>query len=307
MEELFEQGAEKLPGSGISELVEWLGVQDDYDFVRAVVDTGLDDAARLLNVADDYAGALEDLLAGGYDRPAGLFSLGRSLGESVMQLLYLFDPGVTPERRVVRQLAFQVAAIEGNLGAVNAFGLNVEEADHVRVRDAIDGLHRFLSRAGIERGTPKSVGNTSLWVGRRGVNESLGFNATDAFNKYMPDSSFQWVLGSGATHSKGWMLPTLVGAFDEDALATPAESVIGAVTGLLSVSDAFSHIAEKHAGLDLDWLRKATHLRRMGLLSWREGFRQRIDHKTYAHRRNSDAWRTDPSHLGQSFRRGAAS
>lgn len=303
LSDAMDAAAERRPRAGVTQLFEWVKTQPDEEWLGTIIWQGIDEGTKLLNVADDYARGMLALLGAESLTSASLFAIARSLGEAIMRFCYVFDTEVPPAKYVLRQLAIQVEAVEGNQRAADAFGTDMTPDEVSRIGAAVAQLHDFLNRNGIVRRPSKNPMLTSS-IGRAGVNETIEFNATDAYRKYMPGSSFQWNLGSGAAHSRSWMLPSIVAGIEDEALSSEAEVLASTATGVLALADAISFVAERHSGESFDNVRKRTHLRRLALLRIaRPAPNLAVDHLEYHARDKTLGWTKDEPNYGVSFYR----
>jgi hypothetical protein len=307
-EELFDQaltaGAARNDGSGVARLDDWMLSHPHRDFLRgAIFDTNMETVERLLRSCRDLTRGLALALGTNGELRTTLFVLQRALGEAVMRLSYIMDADIPPAGSLARMAAYQVETIEGNLAAANSFGPHaVEEA--ARIRAAISELQRRLSEGGFELTPDVRRPPLTASVTLDGHRENIKFNATDAFKKYVPGSSWQWELGSGVTHSRGWMLSSIVPTLETEAPGTVIDVVVGVGLILFDLADAVARVASGHTGVDVDWFLKKVHSRRRGAISWTSAHKNlSVGHVEYAGR--LPEFKAEEGHLGASFHRPA--
>jgi hypothetical protein len=307
-EELFDQaltaGAARHDGSGVARLDEWMRGHPHGDFLHAAIfGTNMETVERLLRSCRDLTTGLALALDANGELRMSLFVLQRALGEAVMRLCYIMDADIPPARSLARMAAYQVEGIEGNLGAADSFGPHaVEEA--TRIRSVISELQRRLTEGGFELTPDTRRPPLTAAVTLDGQRENIKFNATDAFNKYVPGSSWQWELGSGVTHSRGWMLSSIVPTVETEAPGTVIDVVVGVGLIVFDLADAVARVASSHTGVDVDWFLKKVHSRRRGAISWTSAHKNlSVGHVEYASR--PPAFKAEKGYLGASFRRPA--
>lgn len=162
-------------------------------------------------------------------------------------------------------------------------------------------MHGWLASCGITRTVARREPFTAS-PHLDGETENVRFNSTDAYQRYMPSSAWSYNVGSGATHSRGWMLPSLVGTLEEEALASPLDNAAAIGHAVLDTADALARVGAGHAGLDPDWFLRKTHL-------WRQGIGHLggigpdlvVGHQEYAARK--PGWERNSGTPGQSFHR----
>jgi len=306
-EELLDQaltaGAARNDGSGVARLDEWMLAHPHRDFLRgAIFGTNMETVERLLRSCRDLTTGLALALDANGELRTSLFVLQRALGEAVMRLCYIMDAEVPPARSLARMAAYQIESIEGNLAAADSFGSHaVEEA--VRIKAAILELQRRLAKGGFELTPDTRRPTLTAAVTLDGQRENIKFNATDAFKKYVPGSSWQWELGSGVTHSRGWMLSSIVPTVETEAPGTVIDLVVGVGLVVFDLADAVARVAFSHTGVDVDWFLKKVHSRRRGAISWTSSHPNLVGHVEYASR--SPEFKAETGHLGASFQRPA--
>jgi hypothetical protein len=307
-DELLDQaltaGAARNDGSGVARLDEWMRGHPHGDFLHgAIFDANMETVERLLRSCRDLTTGLALALDTNGELRTSLFVLQRALGEAVMRLCYIMDADIPPARSLARMAAYQVEGIEGNLAAADAFGSYAVE-EGARIRATISELQRRLTEGGFELTPDTRRPPLTAGVTLDGQRENVKFNATDAFKKYVPGSSWQWELGSGVTHSRGWMLSSIVPTLETEAPGTAIELVVGVGLVVFDLADAVARVAAAHTGVYVDWFLKKVHSRRLGANSWTNGGRSlSVGHVEYASR--PPEFKAAEGHLGASFRRPA--
>lgn len=298
-EEAVEAAAERRPNAGITSFDRWARSHEHASFYWAVFGQAINDAERLLGASADLAESIAVLLDTGGRSIVSPLVLPRSLGEAVLRICHTFDPNVPPARTLVRMAAFQLEGVEGNLRTARAFGRDADD-EAERAAKNIAEMHAMFAAHGIERG-PGRVDPFTAWLRLEGETENLEFNATDAYKRHTPRDAWAWSLGSGATHSRGWMLPSLVGTTNDEPLSSTIETYVATSGAVLELGDAFASVAAAHADIGVDWFLKKNHLRRRGMLSWTARHTDlAVDHREYASRGAS--WEPSPGYLGDAFR-----
>lgn len=263
-----DAGAERPLGAGVTALTEWALAHEHAEFFHGVVfDQSISATERLVRAAEDAAEGLITLLESDREHRTALMSLERVVSEATMRLCYMLDSNQPPPRIALRILAVMVDSIEGNRRAGLAFGSagNVDQ-----IEGSITGLHEMLERFEVERTPHKTDRFTTINVRLEGLTENVQFNATEAFARYLPNTPWQWNVSSGAAHSRGWMLSTLVDTSREPALTSYEDVCLAVGLTMLEVADAIVNTATGHTGVDVEALRGAIHRRRFGMTQWRQ-------------------------------------
>jgi len=261
---IVDSAATRPLGSGIQRMQEWIDAQARRDFFSYIFNQSVGASERTLRSSAEMAASIAILLESDSTLMVSPHVLARAVGEGIMRICYVADPAVTPPQTLLRMAAFELATHEGNFSTMRAFG-DREKDELESLRGNITLMHRWLTDSGIAR-TPARREPFSTSLSLEGHVENISFNATAAYERYMPASAWSYNLGSGATHSRGWMLPSLVGTIEEDALATPADSAATIGHIILDVADALARIGAGHAGIAVDAFLRATHLRRNGIV-----------------------------------------
>ena len=301
LDQTLEAGSERRPSAGITVFDQWARAHEHAAFFLAVFQQSMDDVERLLRACIDMAESIALLMETNGRSVISPLVLSRSLGEGVMRICHVIAADVPPSRTLARMAAFQLEAVEGNLRTAQAFGAQgVEEGE--RARGNIAEMQAWFTDHGIELGAGR-VAPFTAWVRVDGETENIEFNATDAYKRHMPRSVWHWSLGSGVTHSRGWMLPSVVGVRDEEALSSTIEMYVTTADAILELGDALATAASAHVGLDVDSYLKKNHLRRRGLLTWVRGNSDlAVGHREYA-ARGAEWTGASSGHLGEAFRR----
>lgn len=300
IDEGMDAGAGRQPGAGITNFDEWARSHRQAVTFFGLFEQSIRDIERLLKVGVDLAESMAVLMETDGRSVVSPLVLSRSLGETILRVCHLIDAKVPPARLVARMAAFQVDSVEGNLRASVAFGPTATEEGE-RARENIAALHRLLKDGGVELGPAKTPPFTA-WVGVDGQRETVEFNATDAYKRHVPRGTWHWSLGSGITHGRGWMLPSVVGAHDDERLSTTVELYGVAADAVLELSDALCRAVSEHTGLDVDRHLKKNHQRRMGISGWLRSLPgPAVDHVEYASR--GPDWVPSPPRSATSFDR----
>lgn len=251
------------PPTGQRAVIREYLVRSNEELLWAVLDVHQDTTQRLIRAALDIAKSIIRILDSEDPGPVSALILDRALGEAAMRLCFIHEPGIAPARSLVRMALYQLESIEGNLRTAEAFrGDGLDEA--ARARENIAEMHARLTAGGFEIG-PGRREPYSGWLRLDGETESASFNATDAYQRYLKVGSWQWAIGSGATHGLGWLLPNVVGTVDEDPMSTPQETLLTVVLSTIEVADALVRTAGGYTGTDVDPHLKRIHQRRLGV------------------------------------------
>ncbi|KAA0977153.1 hypothetical protein FQ154_09655 [Paeniglutamicibacter gangotriensis] len=216
------------------------------------------DAAEILDSMDQYAQAIQRILAAHEMLPMPLSSMVRSIHEFALILCPLFDPDLPPGERIANMGALHLANAQGGLDALEAFPLNQQKERHKKI-EAVAGIQEYMKKAGYEIHANKSKPHLATGVSWGAEKVSLRDNTTKASERYTPGIHYNWVLGSGATHGRLWYSNGLEGQW--------SMIVVGAVAPLLDISDLLVNIPLGYAGVDGRRLHLQTHTRRCALLA----------------------------------------
>lgn len=244
-------------------LKQYVQSHEHGDFLGAVVLQSKVDMERSIRAAADLGCAIVTLFEAGGTSVMGSLVLARSAGEIIMRFCHIHDPNLPPARTLLRMAAYQLESIEDNLRTAIAFGAHGED-DARDARANITEMHRFFADNGIERLADSRRPEFTVNLSLDGVTENVKFNATDAYRRFLPVGYWDWALGSGATHGRGWFLPNVLGTFDEEAFMDRGEVAITVTLQILELATAFSVAVGGHTGAATDDFERKVHQRRLG-------------------------------------------
>lgn len=96
------------------------------------------------------------------------------------------------------------------------------------------------------------------------------------------------------------MLPSLVGSVEEEALGSPVDNIASVGHAVIDVADALARVGAGHAGADVDWFLRRTHLRRRGIVHMTGGGSDlMVSHDEYWSR--TPGWARTEGSPGHSF------
>lgn len=272
-------------GSGIQKLLLWLEEHPNGGFYKLVVfDEGIDHSLRLLNTIDQHARTVELMLCNDAVEGATLMTICRAALEATAQICYLHDAAIPIESLAARNIAARLAFFQGNETTSIAFGEHLPSGKAEDVVSAVDGIQDFLRTNGVvlDEGRPPRKFANWVQVGES-ARANVRFNATDAITHYV-GGRWQYVIGSGATHALGWLLPSYVSGIEEK-LGDDEDIILSAVGGLLDCGDALARLAQAHSGFDTVPVRRKTLTRRSVLVANARGEEPSpIDLETYERR-----------------------
>ncbi len=182
--------------------------------------------------------------------------MARSIHESVLAISRLYDPALTSETRLARMAGVQLRNVQGSLVALEAFPREYQQ-EKERVAGAIVGIRKYMEEAGYVIHDRKDDPFVATGISWGLVKETLRDNATATSLLYTPSIHYNWVLGSGAAHSKPWYIRGLSGPWET--------LVVGTLAPLLDISDLLIDIILGYVGLPVDSYHRSTHLRRCTL------------------------------------------
>jgi len=272
-------------GSGIEKLLLWLEGHSNGGFYKLVVfDEGIDHSLRLLHAIDQHARSVELMLRHDAVEGATLMTIYRAALEATAQLCYLHDAMIPVQDLAARNVAARLAFFHGNETTSLAFGQHMPADKTEDIKSGVDGLQNFLRDNGVTLDEGRSPRNFAAWVQVDGsTRANVRFNATDAISRYI-GGSWQYALGSGATHALGWLLPSYVPGIDEK-LGSDHDIVVSVVAGFLDCADAIAKTASAHSGYDTVAARRKTLKRRTVLVANASGGQPSpIDLETYESR-----------------------
>jgi hypothetical protein len=223
-----------------------------------LLNKSLQNALDSLFIMDEYAESVllllkqEKLLA----YPA--ISMSRSIHEGALVLCRTFDSGLTTDERLVRMAALDLKTPHGALAAFRSFSEAPGE-DETRLVEHIQQLATYLESAGFEIHRKRANPDLLTGVSWNGIREDLeGEGTTAASRTYTPDIHFNWVIGSGAAHSKIWYHQGL-----EDSTDT---SICALVLPLLDLSRILTKTLSTYFGIDATEAIDKTSMRMKALL-----------------------------------------
>lgn len=276
--------ADRRPGAPRTVLNEYVHAKEHAEFLGSVVLQSKIDMERSIRAVADLVNGIITIFESAASAPMSAMVLARSAGEIVMRFCYIYDPEVPPARTLLRMATFQIESVEDNLRTAEAFGVH-GEGDANDAREQISTMHEFFTSHGVER-TPDSR-RPEFTVNLRldGATENVKFNATDAYRRYLRVGYWDWALGSGATHGRGWFLPNVIGTFDEAPFMDRNEIAVTVTLQILELATAFAVAAGGHTGADTDEYLRKVHLRRLGVTEAdRENDGNAVSHREYGNR-----------------------
>ncbi|NYJ18500.1 hypothetical protein [Glaciibacter psychrotolerans] len=282
--ELLAVAGDGVEGAPRTVLREFVAVQQHAEFLGAVVMQSKIDMERSIRAVADLVNGIITLFECGGSSVVSAMVLVRSAGESIMRFCHIHDPNVPPAQTLLRMAAYQIESVEDGLRTAEAFGTHGEE-DARDAREKITIMHENFTSNGIEllasQRRPEFTVNLSL----DGVTENVNVNLTDAYRRYLQVGSWDWALGSGATHGRGWFLPNIVGTFDEAPLMNRKEVAITVMLQILEVATALAVAAGGHTGTDTNEYQRKVHQRRIGATAVdREQPGHAVGHREYGRR-----------------------
>jgi hypothetical protein len=230
---------------------------DQSPALVGLLNKSLQNALDSLSIMDEYAESVllllkqEKLLA----YPA--ISMSRSIHEGALVLCRTFDSGLTTDERLVRMAALDLKTPHGALAAFRSFSEAPGE-DETRLVEHIQQLATYLESAGFELHRKRANPDLLTGVSWNGIRENLEDGTTAASRTYTPDIHFNWVIGSGAAHSKIWYQQGL-----EDSTDT---SICALVLPLLDLSRILTKTLSIYFGIDATEAIDKTSMRMKALL-----------------------------------------
>jgi len=291
-----------LDASGFADTMRWAKAHEHAQLIVNVTSLGIDNSLLMAKAADEHVESIAVLMEGDRESYVSTIALLRSAAEALVQICYFFDPDVRPIKRFLRAAAYHVESVSGVLKTSRAYGPRMPEAD-LREKEAVceevlDALRDgglLISR--LEPGD-EYFGRVEL----DGVGERTRFNATDAFKKFLPGEPFEWQAGSGATHSLGWFLVSMLGGTEYESDATD-ESTYGATTlSLFNLTDAVIRVVGAASGIDTtEYLKRSFRRRKAVVAKASNQSFSSIDRETYDARPVGRKLKSPPG--GSAFRR----
>ena len=281
-------------------LHEFVSAHEHAEFLSAIVLQSKIDMERSIRAVADFIGGIIALFESGGASVVSTMALTRSAGESVLRFCHIHDPHMTPARTLTRMVAYQLESIEDHLRTAEAFGVH-GESEAREARENIAKMHGAITDNGFERRAGTRRPEFTVNITLKGETENISFNATDAYRRYLAVGSWDWALGSGATHGRGWFLPNIVGTFDGAPFMERDEVAVIVTLQILELADAFALAFGGHTGSDVDEYQRKTHLRRIGVTAASgEQNGQPVSHRDYGQRQVTPTFRSRTD--GSSFR-----
>lgn len=254
-------------GSGWAATMDWQKSQRRQRLIGAVIRESREDLTRLLRAADDQARSIADLMENDREAYVAITTLLRGSAEAILRVCYMLDPNASPLKRFLRAAAYQIETIEGNSKTAREYGARMSEAENKLIADNRHNSLNYYRRAGL--GLSKRRPNDTFFdvIEFEGVRETTKFNATDAAARFLPNEPFEWHSASGAVHSNGWLLPSLVGGLESKPLATKEQNYGTVTNSLLNLAEALLEVLAGMSGLPLEPALKRLHTRRKGLFT----------------------------------------
>ncbi|NQX10367.1 hypothetical protein HQQ80_01870 [Microbacteriaceae bacterium VKM Ac-2855] len=262
-------------------LHDFVSNHEHAEFLGGIVLQSKIDMERSIRAVADYVSAIVTLLETGGDAVVSVMALSRSAGESVLRFCHIHDPTVTPARTLTRMAAYQLESIEDNLRTAEAFGEHGED-DAREARENIATMHRYLTDHGFSRLPGQRRPEFTVNITLAGETQNVSFNATDAYRRYLAVGYWDWAIGSGATHGRGWLLPNIVGTFDEEPFMERSDVATTVTLQLLELADAFATAIGGHTGISIENYKRKIHQRRIGATAAdRPHDGQAVSHRDY--------------------------
>lgn len=257
-----EAGVREPPTAHRAAVLSYLRQNPHADLLAGIYDSNKDTTERLVRASYDVVKTLIRIMESDDPTPVSALILDRALGESILRICYIHDATVPAAKNLTRMAVYQLEAIEGNLRTAEAFG-DDGTAEAARARENIAEMHSLLRAGGFEIGEGRRP-PLSGWLRLDGQTESASFNATDAYKRYIRVGSWQWAIGSGATHGLGWLLPNVVGTVEEEPMSTAPETLLTVLMSCIEIADALARSAQAYTGADVDQFLRKIHQRRLG-------------------------------------------
>lgn len=278
-------GADLVEGAPRTGLREFVAGHERAEFLAEVVLQSKIDMERSIRAVADLVGGIITLFESG-GAPVSAMVLARSAGEAILRFCHIHDPEVSPACTLLRMTAYELESIEDNLRTAEAFGVH-GESDARKSRENIATMHGYLESNGFARLAGQRRAEFTVNLTFCGEIENVGFNTTDAYKRYLPVGYWDWALGSGATHTRGWFLPNVVGTYDEAPFMDSREVAITVTLQILELASAFAAALGGHAGTDVDEYQRKIHQRRIGVTVTDFATGQPVGHREYGQRRVS--------------------
>jgi len=282
--EALAAAADLVEGAPRTVLREYVSAKEHGAFLGAVVLQSKIDMERSIRAVADLAKGIIALFETGMETTMSAMVLARSAGEIIMRFCHIYDPSVPPARTLLRMAAYQLESIEDNLRTAEAFGVHgASDAD--QARENITAMHGFFTNNGLARLADTRRGEFTVNLTLDGVTENVKFNATAAYMRFLQVGFWDWALGSGATHGRGWFLPNVVGTFEEAPFMTRGEVAVTVTLQIMELATAFAAALGSHTGMDTNEYQRKVHQRRLGASAAdREQTGHAVGHREYGQR-----------------------
>lgn len=210
----------------------------------------------------------------------------RAAQDALLPVLWLADPSVRPQERLVRSAAHYLDYVQEHHKLLVQFSRVVgdvmvdESWEQVReAQDTLESAGFVLRRHG---GDARYVVHATL----DGARAELKFNSTAAATRYTPGLARQYTVASGATHARMWLTPgmRIGGADTPAAIAMP----------LFDLTDYAADGMLPYLGIDPGPVHRKTHLRRVAIHETARPTttpNTRLGYEEYAQRREAEAAR----------------
>jgi hypothetical protein len=255
--------AERVDGAARTDLNRYVNSHQHAVALGAIVLQSKVDMERSIRAVADLVSGIIALFESGAKTTVSAMVLARSAGEMVMRFCHIHDPSVPPERTILRMGAYQLESVEDQLRTAEAFGVHGQD-DVRQAREHMSGMHAFIADSGIVRLADARRGEFTVNLSLDKVTENIRFNATAAYSRYLQVGSWDWALGSGATHGRGWFLPNVIGTFHEAPSMPHSEVAVTVTLQILELATAFAVVIGGHTGVDTDKYLRKIHQRRIG-------------------------------------------
>lgn len=274
----------RLQGAPRTVLQQYVQAHEHGNFLGAVVLQSKIDMERSIRAVADLVSGIITIFEAGGGAVMSSMVLARSAGEIIIRFCHVHDPNVPPTKTMLRMAAYQLESVEDNLRTSEAFGVHGEE-DARDARENIAQMQRFLSEHGIILLPDRRRAEFTVNVSLDGETENVKFNATDAYRRYLQVGFWDWALGSGATHGRGWFLPNVIGTFEEQPFSDRNEIAVTVTLQILELATAFAVAVGGHTGMDTNEYQRKVHQRRVGVTAAdREQAGHAVSHREYGER-----------------------
>ncbi|WP_328605105.1 hypothetical protein OG943_34485 [Amycolatopsis sp. NBC_00345] len=242
MKGLHDQTDRTIPSALNSGIMEF--PRERRSYLRKIAEQGVMMSTMAVHHMLDHASAIGRVLS---EEPMPLWSplsLSRVALESGLQACYLSDSSAGAETLVLRAAAMYIGMLEEQDKLANLFAGEKGELGHT-VKQC-DQAKALASRAGMEfierKGRVRSVGYIA-----GGSQVNVEMNATDAANKWVPEMTGAYSLGSGSTHAGFWLT---IHSFGDGNLRSDPSLIVNAVTTPVHVCRAVVTAMRDFWGVD---------------------------------------------------------